>query len=179
PFYGHEVIARICARFITSLFACPELPPSSMQSQQKLPYFIAYALHRTKLHGSVTFAALMLLSRLKNRFPTVRGSSGHRLFITAFMIASKVICDDTYSNKSWRIVAQRMFTIREINQMERDMCYYLDWELVVDNAMLHQFELAVTANFSKDSSNYPTFPAFMVSKRAQRSAASSSATWVP
>ncbi|KAG1901569.1 uncharacterized protein F5891DRAFT_950416, partial [Suillus fuscotomentosus] len=26
---------------------------------------------------------------------------GHCLFISTFMLASKVICDDTYSNKSW------------------------------------------------------------------------------
>ena len=60
--------------------------------------------HRTRLHSSVTFAALYLLQRLKARFPAARGSSGHRLFISAFMIASKVICDDTYSNKSWSIL---------------------------------------------------------------------------
>jgi hypothetical protein len=77
------------------------IPPSSTHSQAKLPFFIAYALHRTKLHQAVTFGALVLLQRLKARFPTARGSSGHRWFISAFMIASKVICDDTYSNKSW------------------------------------------------------------------------------
>ncbi|KAF8136960.1 hypothetical protein EV363DRAFT_1534015, partial [Boletus edulis] len=37
---------------------------------------------------SVTFAALVLLQRLKARFPTAWGSSGHRLFISAFMLAS-------------------------------------------------------------------------------------------
>ena len=31
------------------------------------------------------------------------------------MIASKVICDDTYSNQSWSIVAQKMFALKEIN----------------------------------------------------------------
>ncbi|KAG2740190.1 hypothetical protein P692DRAFT_20753865, partial [Suillus brevipes Sb2] len=112
PFYGHEQASRLCARFITHLFACPELPPSSSNSQVKLPHFIAYALHRTKLHSSVTFAAL----QLKACFPTARGSSGHRLFVSAFMLASKVICDDTYSNKSWSIVAQGMFQLREIIQ---------------------------------------------------------------
>jgi hypothetical protein len=98
PFYGHEYTSRLCARFITHLFASPEYPPTATHAQAKLPYFIPYALHRTKLHSSVTFAALILLQRLKARFPTARGSSGHRLFISAFMIASKVICDDTYSN---------------------------------------------------------------------------------
>ena len=47
------------------------------------------------------------------------------------MITSKVICDDTYSNKLWAIVAQGMFTLCEINQMEREMCGYLEWELSV------------------------------------------------
>ncbi|EPQ55679.1 hypothetical protein GLOTRDRAFT_138505 [Gloeophyllum trabeum ATCC 11539] len=36
------------------------------------------------------------------------------------MIVSKVICDDTYSNKSWCIMGQGMFVLREINQMAGD-----------------------------------------------------------
>ncbi|THV05138.1 hypothetical protein K435DRAFT_826620 [Dendrothele bispora CBS 962.96] len=165
PFYGHEHMARLCARFITHLFACPEYPPTITHSQAKLPIFIAYALHRTKLHASVTFASLVLLQRLKARFPTARGSSGHRLFISAFMIASKVICDDTYSNKSWSIVAQGMFTLREINQMEREMCNYLDWELTVDNPILSNFEARVTEDFRSSQGPYPTYSLQMVSKR--------------
>jgi hypothetical protein len=35
-------------------------------------------------------------SATEGAFPTARGPSGHRLFISAFMITSKVICDDTY-----------------------------------------------------------------------------------
>lgn len=38
-------------------------------------------------------------------------------FIAAFMMASKNLCDDTYSNKSWCVVAQSMFPLSEINQM--------------------------------------------------------------
>ena len=56
------------------------------------------------------------------------------------MLASKVICDDTYSNKSWSIVTQGMFQLREINQMEREMCQYLEWELNVDPVTLREFE---------------------------------------
>ena len=47
----------------------------------------------------VTFAALIFLQQLKARFLTARKSSDHRLFVSAFMLASKVICDDTYSNQ--------------------------------------------------------------------------------
>ncbi|KAJ7846990.1 hypothetical protein B0H14DRAFT_2357356, partial [Mycena olivaceomarginata] len=94
PFYGYEYIAQLSARFITHLFACPPFPPQSTHWHVRLLSFIAYALHRTKLHQAVTYAALVLLQRLKARFPTARGSC-HRFFISAFMIASKVICDDT------------------------------------------------------------------------------------
>jgi len=90
------------------------------------------------LHTSVTFAALYLLQRLKARFPAVKGSSGHRLFISAFMLTSKIICDDT-SNKSWCIVGQGMFALQEINQMEQEMCLYLEWQLSVDPLTLHDF----------------------------------------
>ncbi|KAJ7928709.1 hypothetical protein B0H13DRAFT_1597303 [Mycena leptocephala] len=178
PFYGYEDIAQLSARFITHLFACPQATPGS-RWQTQLPHFIAYALHRTKLHQA-TYAALVLLQRLKARFPTARGSSGHRLFISTFMIASKVICDDVYSNKSWSIVAQGMFTLREINQMEREMCNYLDWELTVDNSILSNFEAMVQRDFPRDSKGpYPTYSLHMVSKRAAKAAVSSSAAPIP
>jgi len=165
PYYGHENTARLCGRFITHLFACPEYPPNCSGSNTKLPHFIAYALHRTKLHSSVTFAALVLLQRLKARFPTARGSSGHRLFISAFMIASKVICDDTYSNKSWSIVGQGMFQLREVNQMEREMCQYLDWELNVEPSTLLEFENMVRKDFA-GTGPYPTYVLQTISKLA-------------
>ena len=53
-----------------------------------------------------------------------KGSLGHHLFILAFMLSSKIICDDTYSNKSWCIVGQGMFALWEIDQMEQVMCSY-------------------------------------------------------
>ena len=112
---------------------------SSHTQQSKLLQFIAYALHRTKLHPSIVYARLgLVLLRLKARFPSAKGSSGHRLSTSAYMIASKVICDDTYSNKSWTIAAQGLFTLREINQMEHEMCSYLDWELNVDSDTIFQ-----------------------------------------
>lgn len=63
------------------------------------------------------------------------------------MISSKVICDDTYSNQSWGIVAQKMFALKEINQMEREMCGYLEWNLNVGGEEVVSFEQNVRAEF--------------------------------
>jgi hypothetical protein len=53
-FYEHEFITRLCERFITHLFACPECPPTATHSQAKLPDAITYPLHHTRLHTPVT-----------------------------------------------------------------------------------------------------------------------------
>ena len=119
----------------------------------------------------MTFAALLLLQRLKTRFPAARGSSGHRLFISAFMISSKVICDDTYSNQSWGIVAQKMFALKEINQMEREMCGYLEWNLNVAGDEVADFEKRVRAEFGPKAVAKAT--------AAASSAVSDSATSMP
>jgi hypothetical protein len=63
------------------------------------------------------------------------------------MIASKVVCDDTYSNKSWAVVGQGMFQLKEINQMEREMCGYLEWQLNVDYLQLEEFTEDVQTRF--------------------------------
>lgn len=150
PYYGHEEVAKMSARFIMSLFTCPNVPPATNPPtpQPPLAHFIAYALHRTRLPHFVTLAGLLLLQRLKTRYPSAKGSSGHRLFISAFMIASKVICDDTYSNASWCIVAQKMFTLKEMNQMEREMCGYLEWNLNTSASEIEIFEAKLKADFS-------------------------------
>jgi hypothetical protein len=64
------------------------------------------------------------------------------------MIASKVVCDDTYSNKSWCVVGQGMFSLKEINQMEREMCSYLEWKLNFEPAELAAFESKVRREFA-------------------------------
>ena len=160
--YGLSIAAHptntacLCTSFITRLIACPEHPPTSSGSNTKLPYFIAYALHRTKLHSSVTSVALVLLQYLKARLPTARGSSGHHLFLSAFMIASKVMCGDTYSNKSWLIVGQGMFQLREISKMEHEICQCLNWELNVEPGTLKGFEDMVHKDFAGPGP-YPTY----------------------
>ncbi|KAI0026837.1 hypothetical protein K488DRAFT_91802, partial [Vararia minispora EC-137] len=82
--------------------------------------------------------------------PTVPSATHARsyFFISAYMLASKIICDDTYSNKSWCIVAQHMFQLREINQMEREMCSYLEWQLNVDPDVLREFQARVKHDFA-------------------------------
>ena len=95
-FYGHRRLSELSEAVISALFACPldssssnvnGANQSSERPTPRLAEFIAYALHRTRLPDEITFQALFLLRRLKSRFPAARGSSGHRLFISALMLS--------------------------------------------------------------------------------------------
>ena len=165
PYYGHENTALLCARFVTHLFAHNGWRSTPSCSNSKLQCFIAHVLYRTKLHSSVTFAALVLLQHLKAHFPTARGSSCQRLFLTSFMITSKVISDNKHSNKTWSIIGQGVFELWDINNMELEMCQYLDWELNFEPRFLKEFEDMVRKTFAGPGP-YPAYVIPTISKPA-------------
>lgn len=142
----HESIACMCAQFITHLFACSEYPPATIHPQAK---------PRPPLHQAPYFGHL--------RFPdppsAAQSSLSHRSGLVRSPPVHLCLHDRLEdSNKSWGIVAQGMFSLQEINQMERGMCNYLDWELTVDNPILRTFEKQVIKDFSQDRSSYPNYP---------------------
>lgn len=142
--------------------ATTSMPPHSQSRPLTLPVqhplleFIAYALYRTRLPPLVVYQGLYLLRRLKQRFPACRGSSGHRLFISALMLASKVLCDDTYSNKSWTIVGQGLFTLRDINTMEVELFAFLDYRVNVRPDELRLFVALLEQGRASEALYVPT-----------------------
>jgi hypothetical protein len=91
-----------CLRVLSSHHLPPTLRlPGSRPLHQSRPVSISLPTlsttpishRRTHPASCIALAALFLLHRL-NHFPAARGSSSHSLFISAFMITSKVVCDE-------------------------------------------------------------------------------------
>lgn len=61
-------------------------------------------MYRTQLSADVCLSALVLLHRLKAKFPNATGSAGQRLYLAALMISSKVNNDDTVSSTSTSLI---------------------------------------------------------------------------
>ncbi|KAM5542983.1 hypothetical protein V8D89_003367 [Ganoderma adspersum] len=190
---GHEETAKICARFISHLFQCSELLPRSTTTPSTccppLPNFIARILHKSRpssvvpilanteddwqrsSSALVAFAALFLLRQLKSQFPESRGNlgdTGHRLFLSAFILAHKVLCDTTNWNRTWSTIIGNMFLPREVNQMERYLCDYLDWKVGIEGIALKDLR-AFEANAAFRVSATEPFWSFHLSTPSHKS----------
>lgn len=58
------------------------------------------------------------------------------------------MCDATYSNRAWENATGNVFSLREINQMEREMCRGMEWQFTVDPVELCEFVQMVHNDFS-------------------------------
>ncbi|KAJ7178767.1 hypothetical protein C8R43DRAFT_1189309 [Mycena crocata] len=129
-------------------FPCSQ--ESSVQGRWKkapLPYFIAYVVHYGELDEITVYASLVLLQRLEDRLPEFHRSSGRRLFLCAYMLASKLLWDGAYTTRSWRLLGQRLYTVEEINRTERLMCIRLEWVLSFNRADIETCTASVTQAF--------------------------------
>ncbi|BGP12413.1 hypothetical protein JCM10213_001982 [Rhodosporidiobolus nylandii] len=156
-YYGFEDLALLCEHVISSLFAITPQQQQAVDAKKEtavpqLGEFIAYALYRTRLPVSITHQALLLLTRLKQRYPSARGTSTspHRLFLSSLMLSSKISMDDTYSNKSWQVVGQGLFELREVNQMERELFAFLGWNVVVRDEELEAWVAEIVAPYEAE-----------------------------
>lgn len=167
----------MCAQYITHLFGISgdTLVPQNSSSRPVPPLdrFIAYVFRRTRLDTPVIFAAMYLLRRLRERFPTAKNCSGHRMVIPSLMLSSKTICDDNYSNESWCNATERLFELRELNQMEREMCRYLEWQLNVDAKALEDFKQEICTAFS----GFSPYPSIQIPRPVPSPFADPRATW--
>ena len=148
PYYGFEVRAKICARFIAHHFGIFAPPPGVVS----LDKFIAWVIYRTQYRSSTTFAALYLTGLLKERFLDQVVSNSrltcHRLFLAAFMVASKSIHDNSYKNTAFADLADKeIATVNELNTMEREILRFIDWKVNIPREVVEEFRRMVEHDF--------------------------------
>ena len=120
----------MCTTFIIAPF-CLDVPPPLANRPTRVTILPAPTLHRLYL---APYPLQRICHTLRSPLPlSPRGSLPRRSqiirsppFISVFIIASEVIDGDTYWNKSCCIIGPGMFSLRKVNQMEREMCSYLE-----------------------------------------------------
>ncbi|KAI0062671.1 hypothetical protein BV25DRAFT_1763856, partial [Artomyces pyxidatus] len=119
----------LSSRYISELFHCVE--PTRKSPFPPTTSFIANILRRSLTPKNTVIYALCLLTRLSAMHPNFRFKHGHVLFLSALILANKLLHDEVPTNLAWCEVSTAVANLPILNMMERDICQRLDWNLAV------------------------------------------------
>ena len=135
----------------------PSTPPYDAESksplQPSLPplkVFIQGLVDRSHVQVPTLMSSLVYLSRLQQKLPPVAKGmrcTVHRIFLASLILAAKNLNDSSPKNKHWARYSSVKgyegfgFSLTEVNLMEKQLLFLLDWDLQITNQdLLTHFE---------------------------------------
>lgn len=113
-------------------------PPGSPGCNRlpSLMSFISRLVRHTNVYTSTLLTTACYLNRLKCVLP--RDASGvpstiHRIFLACLILSAKFHNDSSPLNKHWAKYTDGLFTVHDVNLMERQLVQLLNWDLRVTN----------------------------------------------
>lgn len=101
--------------------------------------FINRLVRYTNVYTGTLMATLVYLERLKQKLP--KNAQGlpctrHRIFLSCLILASKFHNDSSPKNIHWAKYTDGLFSNTDVNLMERQLLYLLNWDIRVTNEQM-------------------------------------------
>ena len=126
----------------------PQSPTQS--SLPSLEAFIQSLVDKSRVQVPTLMSSLIYLSRLQQRLPPVAKGmrcTVHRILLASLILAAKNLNDSSPKNKHWARYSTVKgyegfgFSLTEVNLMEKQLLFLLDWDLrIINDDLFTHFE---------------------------------------
>ncbi|CAD1813107.1 Cyclin, N-terminal domain family protein [Candida parapsilosis] len=109
---------------------------NTVKQLPSLMTFLTKLIKYTNVYTGTLMATLVYLQKLKTKLP--KNAQGlpctrHRILLSCLILSSKFHNDSSPKNKHWAKYTDGLFNVKDINLMERQLIYLLNWDLKVTN----------------------------------------------
>ncbi|SMN19522.1 similar to Saccharomyces cerevisiae YNL289W PCL1 Cyclin, interacts with cyclin-dependent kinase Pho85p [Maudiozyma saulgeensis] len=129
----------------------PNSPNTFKNSGSELPslsQFIKRLVQQTNVYTPTLLTTATYLRRLKAVLPkdaTGVPSTTHRMFLACLILSAKNHNDSSPLNKHWTKYTNGLFTLEDVNLMERQLLQLLNWNMVVkEDELIESLQILIT-----------------------------------
>lgn len=111
--------------------------PGNFETGQlpSLQKFLNRLIHCLHLNNGILMSTIIYLNRLQAKLPqNCKGlpSTRHRILLSCLILSIKFNNDFSIKNYDWLSLTNNLFNLKDINLMERQLLYLLNWNLFIN-----------------------------------------------